>query len=1372
MRKNFSISRKQSTIFIILVALLSAGLWYYLNYIPNKEQELDQQHFRWLQNTDNNIRAKIVGFDTLLSNFLNAYITNKNKDSVKNYISAYTIQNVIFSVYEKPDTDKGYTPTQYKIDTAITDTNAVVFALSWDSVSNKLTFKVSKKEPKRHLQYNVAMTTDFEEFIKPLLIPGLFEHYVVFDNGKYIYEDFHSGLGYNFKNEDSLLATGKNLTGANILQQKVGGIDYQIFMQPINFFSNGRLIIAGLISRKTMDAEKKQLPTGVVIFAIIIALGILLFLPWIKIYFQGKYDKITLRDAAASAVVAKLLISLVVLLCFTYNMPFKHDTEEDSKNFLADTIANSFKKEINSAFNCLQYFDTLAYNHRMLYNVKKIGEDHFYKQTGSDIFSEKYDKVDTIRLNNCPISYTEVNWLDSTGFLKYGWTKASYNNIPANYSYRPYFKNLIDSNTITLSIGPDVPVVLDQIVSTTSGAFRTVISKPSVLNTLKDPNTARVVTLSFNMKSLDSVIMPAGYSFAIIDDKGDVKYHSKTERNLNENLKDEFTNNEALKDALTGRFTEEFITDYYEGTYSVLVKPIKDLPYFIVIMDDQSFDGSVQIETFSFTWGMILVFLLVVMIDLSIVIVASSRRSLFKKQYFVTSWVWPRKSSANEYRIATIANIILIVVLICMPLLLPPFYDYLSYLFILFFSIPISTFFMNTLFLYKYKREKNDAYVNYKVNCNKGSLGFLAVLNLFALISLAGIYLHILLFEILVAGALYIFFRQYKKRDSTVNNDKNNNESSDKNNKFVRHYVWMIFTRLLITSAIPAVFFFIASYNFENNLMARYRKYDFSQQLKQKFARKSYDAKKFNAVYPDSIWIKSIESGKHRLQSDALTTAQNNTAALFNAFGFYLADVDTVNNDNFYKNYSDDSSLYFNNFFDSVLYRKHKDRLYVNNEISKSPTPGFTENDSTTNQIVISSENLNYTPPGFAYHGFMFWLFLLLVLIGFYFILAEVIKKVCSLNLTSITLLKNVRIISDDLIAKKDEKLLWIVGLPVDETVEQVKAKMKDAGVIPALSFNNIIISDNKRNDWEVMKSAALLNDHEFILLLDIENNLDDEAVTKEKLHCIKQLLDKGKKLRIVSAMHPLKMLEIINHPKNDNATITDTIAARLMYLTFENAAVVILPLIENDFKDVTKTQITPVDLFLEKELKYTQFLKNLYAESLLSEEDKKVTKFREDKLTLRIQFLANNFYMSIWHSLSSDEKFILYDLAADGLVNITNTAAMSLLVSKGLIVDEEGTLHIFARSFRNFILTAVESKELTRLQMLHNKHSNWSKLQTPLLIVVLVVLAFLAIAQEGLYSRVIAIITSVAAGIPAIVQIFTIFAAASSRDIKNTSQQ
>ena len=275
MRKFFSINRKQVTFLITLVVVVAAGALYYLSYIPNNEEELNEQHFRWLQKTDANIREKMLGNDTLLSGLLKAYIDPKNQN-VEDYIRHYPIGDATLAAYKTDSSDSSGKKTLTQTKKPKPDTSGIQFILDWDSSMNKLNLSAVKKE-RDGFTYTVQIKYDFEKFIAPLLIPGLFDHYIIFYEGRYIYEDFHSGLGYKQDDEDSLLKTGKAMTGANIIDQKVGGIAYKIFFQPINFFNDKKLIIAGLLSQKEMNAEKKQLPPGIAVLAITIGLGILLF---------------------------------------------------------------------------------------------------------------------------------------------------------------------------------------------------------------------------------------------------------------------------------------------------------------------------------------------------------------------------------------------------------------------------------------------------------------------------------------------------------------------------------------------------------------------------------------------------------------------------------------------------------------------------------------------------------------------------------------------------------------------------------------------------------------------------------------------------------------------------------------------------------------------------------------------------------------------------------------------------------------------------------------------------------------------------------------------------------------------------------------
>ena len=85
------------------------------------------------------------------------------------------------------------------------------------------------------------------------------------------------------------------------------------------------------------------------------------------------------------------------------------------------------------------------------------------------------------------------------------------------------------------------PYYVDQVVSKVDGLFRSIVSKPS------QASHATVVAYAFVMQCLSNTVMPAGYNYAITDNKGKVLYASDSTRNLNENLLEEFSDSESLR---------------------------------------------------------------------------------------------------------------------------------------------------------------------------------------------------------------------------------------------------------------------------------------------------------------------------------------------------------------------------------------------------------------------------------------------------------------------------------------------------------------------------------------------------------------------------------------------------------------------------------------------------------------------------------------------------------------------------------------------------------------------------------------------------------------------------------------------------------
>jgi hypothetical protein len=287
-----------------------------------------------------------------------------------------------------------------------------------------------------------------------------------------------------------LIKIGKFITGATIVDQEIGGVKYKMFLQPLNFINNKRLIIAALHSDEKIETEKKELPAHIAVWAITIALGVLLLLPWIKLYLLGKHDKIGFSDATQCVLVAKLLMSLLVLFFLKNILLGDADISTEPVKVLADTIRSSFEKEVDAAYLLTSKCDAILKKNKAFYDVINVGKDSLKNDTAKeDVFDKTTYKLndplkkslDTIFKQGMNLKqFIEINWMDSLGNVKYNWTKYSSNNVHGNYKDRDYFKNISRNITITPNENDSISFTLSQVISRSDGSFRTIICKKSI----------------------------------------------------------------------------------------------------------------------------------------------------------------------------------------------------------------------------------------------------------------------------------------------------------------------------------------------------------------------------------------------------------------------------------------------------------------------------------------------------------------------------------------------------------------------------------------------------------------------------------------------------------------------------------------------------------------------------------------------------------------------------------------------------------------------------------------------------------------------------------------------------------------------------
>jgi hypothetical protein len=133
---------------------------------------------------------------------------------------------------------------------------------------------------------------------------------------------------------------------------------------------------------------------------------------------------------------------------------------------------------------------------------------------------------------------------------------------------------------------------------------------------------------------------------------------------------------------------------------------------------------------------------------------------------------------------------------------------------------------------------------------------------------------------------------------------------------------------------------------------------------------------------------------------------------------------------------------------------------------------------------------------------------------------------------------------------------------------------------------------------------------------------------------------------------------------------------------------------------------------------------------------------------------LAEAYYQRIWSVCSKDEKIVLYRLCTEGgFVGWPNQEIVRRLMHRGLIF---ATPHFspINESFRRFVINA-ELPEVFATWQTEEGASQWAKLKTPLIIMVVILLGFFFATQRDVFEQTLGITAAMAAGAPALIKIF-----------------
>jgi hypothetical protein len=420
---------------------------------------------------------------------------------------------------------------------------------------------------------------------------------------------------------------------------------------------------------------------------------------------------------------------------------------------------------------------------------------------------------------------------------------------------------------------------------------------------------------------------------------------------------------------------------------------------------------------------------------------------------------------------------------------------------------------------------------------------------------------------------------------------------------------------------------------------------------------------------------------------------------------------------------------------------------------------------------------------------------LIAFLILFFFLLQKIIQKLFALKIPD--LLAWEQLDENILCDNKINNRIFVIGSPgvkkrrqILKKIKDEKIKTKDGQPLIYLGKDNpennvfvadlINIPDDDKNEaenkkWEECKDRALRKDMKLVIVSHFEYNIENGYANRIKLNFLEALmLQDTAKIMILSTVHPMAFLDSIFFEKRKEKTespkelsISSEDIERWNVL-LGHYSIVLLPL--GSYKEDAAVQESENkdDLFepsILEEIEKAQFLYKMKrvaidtARTVSDESQKKGRNFNLEELAFKLQLTSHYFYMYIWQSLTKEEKFLLYDLAEDNLVNSFDDHNLGLLMGKGIICrNDDGTLKLFNKGFRNFILTAIGNSEAMKIKDRIKDNGNWGKWRTPLIIIFMAILLFLMASQEEVYTELLTYVGALGAGIPIFFRLLSFF--------------
>lgn len=1438
-------------------------LFYIFYYIPEREEKVNARYYRVLQRISENLNTKVEHYQHHVApNYLrdiHASYTDPRltPDSTQNTAS----KQDKFLASTEASQEKDYTTPDFDewVINKISDENSAESSAGLKIAPNCQDCPLYVNATDKSMLIPVSDTVNsnikhmalpLDSLLLPLMRWDTFNNFLVLQRGDTSTEKpdrliflARRDSRYSHVNlvpADTLVKMAKDLSWKSPASLNIAGAPHRLFVLTLQVAPGEEWALYGAVPARQYDTERKAIPSHVLTFALLTLAILFLAFPFLKLILMSRQERLHKHDIIVSVISlfsAVALITIFLLDGYTYYGADRNVERKRLEN-LHEALSSNMVQELGAIVQQLKRYDALSLNtslkklrwqpvttkpadtipsqsdgfirtgHAQPYSPPLYfltGEKEFEGQTlekNSNNTDTVFEQIDTLRSPDIFSNFIRVFWMDSDGGMNRIWTSKPTIGKAERVGKREYFK------AIRNGVGWYLPEVADtfylqSISSLTYGGKFAVISTPSDRQITYNKKKEYVIALTTKLASIYHAILPPGYGFCVIDNKGDVLFHQSENLNLSENLLEETLHDPALATALLARMPVHLNPEYQGATQLMYVAPLDRLPLFLVTYVNHDSRRNSNAYAIMQTLLFFLLYCLSLSMLIALVVCGRKRFSKLSFSWLPFRWLWPDPGNALCY----LKNLIAFCVSIFIVAEFAGTGDPVALFFILLYAATYAFIFsyvnLHAVSFRLFFANKTSEHAS-RLRLFAGSAAIIVLgLNLLCLVADTTAFQYGARFQFaLLLG--YVATHYLFKSLRLGRKDKNYPPASKKTTRAIIFrrwltkeyqscYVLMILFWLLLTSALPAYYMFRASYNLEAARKVMLTQLHLASRLNATIHDRQPAAT--GTTYPNALapQIKSYsytafyQQTTHKKAPSTFAAHQDHikpdiplrhydhiTAAALGSDLAHIYQKPAENTPRFIASAVNLSSWFLKSANSNIAPSCRGTSCIKGmwSTLDKPTLEFYPTRVAGADSIMAFSSTLpKFSLPSLAYHGntswneinksaLLFWMGVCLLTLSLCFFMSFLVNRVFNLQI-----LRNIRMSKLDrtLLHPKHRNRLIVISLPGAPDIRtnilnpgnnvRHQAKIVEHDMARAnQAFNPASCA------FSPMRKKYLLYVRNFDHLPFQQQSLKLKVETLLALNRIRNA-----KIILESALHPSCWEEKLAAMKKQSGPTA--ILMRQLLSLLGDYTKVYNPLQEN----VKPYPLAGAHRMGKKELLLHFVKRECHSLPILMQFEKKLCTYvqanykqkrsiEKEDLIYRIKSLAQLYYRRLWATCTEEEKYFLYDLAQDGLVNARNMGVLTSLLGKGLLVRyNDMRLRIVNDSFKSFVLTVVNPMEALQYEIKMAKASRWTTYRTPFLLIIVGVGLFIFFTQHQTWLNILAVGTAVS-GILAVLSRLSIF--------------